>query len=77
VLDFSLPIIPLNKFDYKNAILLVLLKKDKSLYCISYIVDIIEKDKYSLLQYQIAKYLLPILILIILTKIKVISIKIS
>jgi len=76
-MTFSLPIIPLNKFDYKNAILLVLLKKDKSLYCISYIVDIIEKDKHSLLQYQIAKYLLPILILIILTKIKVISIKIS
>jgi len=50
VLDFSLPIIPLNKFDYKNAILLVLLKKDKSLYCIRYIVDIIEKDMYSLLQ---------------------------
>jgi len=76
-MTFSLPIIPLNKFDYKNAILLVLLKKDKSLYCISYIVDIIKKDKYSLLEYQIAKYLLSILILIILTKIKIISIKIS
>jgi len=62
---FSLPIIPSNKFDYQNVILLVLFKKIKNLYYICYIVDIFEKDKYSFLQYESAKYILSILIILI------------
>jgi len=44
-------------------------------YYICYIIDIIIKDKYSLLQYESAKYLLSIPIILI--KIKINLIKIS
>jgi len=47
-------IIPLNKFEYKN----VIIQKDENLYYICYIVGIIVKDTYSLLQYKSAKYIL-------------------
>jgi len=47
--NFSLPIILLNKFAYKNAILLVSLKNDKNLHCIV----VIEKNKYCLLHLKV------------------------
>jgi hypothetical protein len=81
---FLLVIILLSKFDHKNAILLVSFKKIKiyiifviffEKYYFCYIVGIIEKYKYSLLQYESAKYLLSIPIILI--KIKLIFIKIS
>jgi len=50
-MSFSLSIIPLNKFVYINVTLLMSLKKK------IYIVGLIKKDSYSLLQYEIAKYL--------------------
>jgi len=44
---FVLPVLPLNKFDYKNVMLLALLKKVRKLYYISYIFYIIEEYKNS------------------------------
>jgi len=55
---FILSIIPLNKFVYTNIILLISLKKikkitiKKSLYYIYYIINVIEKNKHDLLQFQ-------------------------
>jgi len=78
----------LSNFEHKNIILLVSFKKIR-IYIIfviffwkififrniCYIVGIIEKDKYNLLQYKSVKYLSSIPIILI--KIKLILVKIS
>jgi len=72
ILDFLVSIIHLEKFANKNATFFALLKniriyiiffilivslKNINLYYICYIVGVVEKDKYNLLQYESAKYL--------------------
>jgi len=42
-----------------------IIQKDKIVYYICYIVGIIEKDKYGLLQYEDVKYLLHIPVFLI------------
>jgi len=53
-MTFSLSIILLNKFAYKNVILLVSFKNIRIYIIRCYIVSVIKKDNYSLLQHKSA-----------------------